>query len=445
MSATGHSQFSASSAYRLLACPGSFDLAKRVDTGARRATIFSAEGTLAHSVSEAAIFAGTDPSFIVGRTFEADGFEFTPDEDFVEGVQTYVDFIRSLQALGYIVVLESRVSPTIHWQGLADLGLELFGTADCIAFHPVSLKLIIVDLKFGKGVSVEVANNSQFLYYGAGALSLPLLNYMLESHGHKRLPAGWTPAELETIVVQPRAFHPDGPIRRHKYPYADVVKWSRTTLYDGVKRAIEDKGQTLNAGEHCRFCPALAHCPAQAQLTRDQAKLAFANAPGGNVALAQPADPNAPPTHAQMLAALPPAHITDAELSDMLDVISILKPYFAALEALALDRLKQNAARPDMKWKAVPTRTRRVWADDDTAIYDEMLKRGANTNDIVDTIVLTPAQLERRLGKRKFKALADGLVKQSAPGVTLAPEGDPRGRVQTGRSAREAFGLAPPS
>ena len=31
----------------------------------------------------------------------------------------------------------------------------------------------------------------------------------------------------------------------------------------GVKKAIEDKGRTLAVGEHCRFCPALAHCPAK--------------------------------------------------------------------------------------------------------------------------------------------------------------------------------------
>jgi hypothetical protein len=445
MSATGHSQFSASSAYRLLTCPGSFDLAKRVDTGARRATIFSAEGTLAHSVSEAALFAGTDPAYIIGRTFEADGFEFTPDEDFVEGVQTYVDFIRGLEALGYIVVLETRVSPMIHWEGLGDLGLELFGTADCIAFHPTSRKLLIVDLKFGKGIAVEVANNSQFLYYGAGALSLPLLNYMLESHGHKRLPDGWTPTEIETIVVQPRAFHPDGPIRRATYSYADVVDWARTTLYQGVERAINDNGQTLAPGEHCRFCPAIAHCPAQAQLTRDQAKLAFQNAPGTNVALANPGDPSQPPTQAQQLAALPASHISDTELSAMLDTISILKPYFAALEGLALDRLKQASNRPGLNWKIVPTRTRRIWADgDEQALIAEMARRGADPMKIADLVVPTPAQLERRLGKREFKIITDGLVKQSTPGTTLAPEGDPRTRVQQGRSAKEAFGITSP-
>jgi len=445
LSASGHSQFPASSAYRLLACPGSFALGQACDTGGRRSTVFSAEGTLAHSLSEVALFAGSDFTDVLGRTYSADGFQFTPDEDFVEGVQTYVDFIRGLEALGFIIVLETRVSPMIHWQGLKDLGIELFGTADCIAYHPTLNKLIIVDLKFGKGIAVEVKDNSQFLYYGAGAISLPLINYMREQHGLP--PSNTLPTELETVVVQPRAFHQDGPIRRATYSTQHVIDWARGTLYQGVVTAQQDNGQTLNAGDHCRFCPALAHCPAYDALVADAAKQAFANAPIDNAPVASTtgADVMAMPTLEQQLAALPDTHISDAKLSELLDKIALLKPYFAALEALAEDRLKSAGNRPSLNWKLVPTRTRRVWNDDEPSVIAALHNMGIAPGLYTETRLLSPAQAERRMGKKQFRRVLDQLplVKQSSPGTALAKASDPRAQISEGRSAAEAFGITP--
>lgn len=446
MSATGHSKFSASSAYRLLACPGSYKLGQDYGSG-RRATVFSAEGTLAHSLSEAALYSGADLSGMIGRTFAADGFEFTVDEGFVEAIQTYVAFITNLQALGYLIALETQVSPTIHWRPAhePDLGVPLFGTADCIAYHPGTGKLLIVDLKFGKGVAVEVKDNAQFLYYAAGSLSSSLIDHIAALHG---VGAGRVPlSSVETIVVQPRAYHPDGPIRRATYTVDEVIDWTRTVLYPGVQRATTDNGQTLNAGEHCRFCPALAQCPAYAKMLNQQAKDHFAALAPINAPIADSGDLFAPPTLDPALTALPDVGLSDAELGDLLDKVSLLKPYFAAIEALAEQRLKANAQRPKLGWKLVPTRTRRVWADDEPTIVAALHNHGVAPGQYTETRLLSPTQVEKRLGRDQFKQVlaALPLVKQSTPGLALAPEGDPRARVSTGRSAKEAFGLAPPS
>ncbi|OJX48980.1 MAG: hypothetical protein BGO81_10320 [Devosia sp. 66-22] len=417
-----------------------------MDTGERRSTEFSAEGTLAHSVSEAALFAGSNPADLIGRTFHADGFEFTPDEDFSDNVQAYVDFVRGLMALGYIILLETRVSPMIHWSGLPPLGIDLFGTADCIAFHPQTGKLIIVDLKFGRGIAVEATGNPQLLYYAAGAFSRELLNYLLSQHGYAALPDGWTPSEIETIVVQPRAYHPDGPIRRASYSGQEVHDWARGPLYQGVERAINDNGTTFQPGEHCRFCPALPHCKAAEKFSLDAAKDAFKNVPAANVAVANGADPTSVPTNTDALAALPDTHISDKKLGELLDKLAIIKPYFAALETLAADRLRASS-RPGMGWKLVPTRPRRVWADDEPKIVAALHNAGLAPGLYTETRLRSPAQTERLLGKKAFKALMDqlGLVTSTSGGVTLAPEGDPRTRVQQGRSAQEAFAPTLPS
>ena len=65
---------------------------------------------------------------------------------------------------------------------------ECFGTADFVAV--IGRKLTVVDLKFGKGVRVNVANNSQAMFYALAVVE----SLHLEDHID----------EIEIIVCQPR-------------------------------------------------------------------------------------------------------------------------------------------------------------------------------------------------------------------------------------------------
>lgn len=445
MAPTGHSTFPASSSSRLIACPGSYELGLQLSQG-RRSTIYSAEGTLAHSLSEASILTGADPSQALGRKFSTDGFEFDVDQEFVDAVQVYVDFVQGLIAMGYLVALETRVSPTYHWTGLPDLGLDLFGTADCIAYHPEQNDLLIGDLKFGKGVPVEVQANDQVLYYGAGAMNPEVINAILAANGYAiRVGGNWQPASVRTVIIQPRASHPQGPVRHHDYTAQEVVDWARQRLYGGVEAAIKDKGQTLVAGKHCRFCPALPHCEAHRQHMQDTARQMFAAVPTENIPLPdllvssgdessnEPADP---------LDLLPAFALSDAMLADLLDRITILKPFIAAVEALAKDRdAKAPGTIPG--WASAPTQPRRKWGEDDDAEqYQALLKAGLAHTEIMETKLLSPAQVQKRVGKRRYDQLVKPFVGRASSGTTLVPVADPRVR-RNARSAQEAFGLLP--
>jgi hypothetical protein len=94
-------------------------------------------------------------------------------------------------------------------------------------------------------------------------------------------------------------------------------------------------------------------------------------------------------------------------------------------------------------WKLVPTRTRRVWNDDEPSVVAALHNMGVAPGHYTETRLLSPTQVERRLGKKQFKALLQQiqLVKQSTPGLTLAPETDPRAQIKQERSAKEAFGI----
>lgn len=418
MAPSAHSTFSASASSRLLACPGSYALALAVDAAnghVRRSSVFSAEGTLAHALSEACLHSGVDPSSFLGETRQADGFAFVVDEEMVDGVRTYVDYVRGLKVMGYDVQLEVRVNPSGLWDGLPPQDVELFGTSDVIAYNPKTFDLRVVDLKFGKGVSVEAKDNSQFLYYGGGALA------DLRSKGLR----------VDTVtltVIQPRAYHPAGPIRWHTLPAADVIEWARTTLYDGVARALSDNGQTLFAGKHCRFCPVAPHCKTAKDLAFDTAKSAFLAAAPTNL-------PASAPAHA----VLPQVTLTDDALGEILDKIEVIGPWIDSVKRLALERLE--AGTPVPGWKLVPKRPMRRYADDDEdKVMADMAAAGVDVDAISARTLLSPAQAEKKLGKRRYEAEVAPFVVKVSSGVTLAPEVDPRS-VAARQTAQQAFGL----
>lgn len=417
MAPTQHSQFSASASARLLACPGSFELSRQLDDGSRKATIYSAEGTLAHIVAEACLHSGREPADYIGETRTADGFEFTINEDFAEAVQFYVDYVRGLRAMGYHILLEVRARPSDMWPDKEPLPIDLFGTADCVAFHPASGDLAVGDLKFGRGVAVDAQDNTQLLYYAAGAM------------------ARFGPVKsVSTTIIQPRAFHPDGPVRRATYSPEHVLQWARTVLYQGVERALADGGKTLSAGDHCRFCPVLPHCKAPAELTFQTAQAAFANTPIENFPAADgkggSADENA----------LPEAHLSDEKLAELLDKIEIIEPWLAAVRRLALERVE--AGRPLDGWKLVPRRAMRRWGPDPQEVIDALTAEGYSESDLTETVLLSPAKVERKLGRAAYREAVEPLVVRRSSGNTLASEGDPRARIRSRRTAQEAFGIS---
>jgi hypothetical protein len=52
--------------------------------------------------------------------------------------------------------------------------------------------------------------------------------------------------------------------------------------------------------------------------------------------------------------------------------------------------------------------------------------------------LLTPAQVERKIGKKEYAALVAPHVVKNSTGTSLASEGDPRSRVER-RNAQAAF------
>lgn len=401
-----HSEFSASSAKRLLACPGSFKLSKPAQQGARKSSIYSAEGTLAHSIAEA-ILSGQGHIAAAGNVEHADGFDITVTEDMLEHVQVYVDFVEELRADGYVTKLEQRVSPNAIFHP-EPAPIDLFGTADCLAFHMQKRHLVVGDLKFGRGVTVEAEDNEQFLYYALGALyENPKLQTRVDS--------------VTVTVIQPRAGHAEGPVRSATYPTVDVLMWGENVLKPGVLAALKDDAP-LAPGKHCKFCPALGTCPEIHKQALVAAKALF-----------QPS-PLMPPV---------PATLSDWELADTVSKLDMLEAWGQAVRQEAYDRLVNGKEVPG--YKLVDKRAIRKWADgvnERDVVVAAGNAAGVFEDDLYTRKLKSPAQLEKLLGRTAAKELRPFIVQKSS-GTVMVPVDDPRPAVQGRPQPAEVFAALP--
>lgn len=246
---SAHSPLGASSAKRFLECPASVGLGWGVvDDESEHASL----GTAAHSLAEQCLKAGVDAWEVIGAkvSMARDVDDVVVDKDMADAVQVYLDFVRSEfpdQNQGNTWVERRFWCPSLH-----DL---FYGTSDFTHWMQAQRRLAIADYKHGAGIVVEVIDNEQCMYYGAGVLEDLQL---------------WDQVDfIDMYIVQPRGFHFDGPIRKHTISVAELEAWLDTKLLPGMDRALAS--HDTKSGEHCRFCPArFRACP---QIKKDLEEL----------------------------------------------------------------------------------------------------------------------------------------------------------------------------
>jgi len=121
-------------------------------------------------------------------------------------------------------------------------GHILQGTTDFFAWLPDGT-LVIIDFKYGHGW-VEVRENWQLLAYAV---------LMWRKYGN-----GTEPRQVQLYVIQPRANHPKGPVRKWEFDGVLVRNYSNM-IQNNISVASTDQARTIS-GEHCRYCKALIGC-----------------------------------------------------------------------------------------------------------------------------------------------------------------------------------------
>lgn len=387
-----HSTRGASSSTRWLACPGSLNLtdklvkANSIILGSGRA---AAEGTAAHLVLATCLEDGSDAHEMADIEIEVDHWIFIVDEEMIAGVQETLDWVRNRIARAKKDGFEVKLYIEKGLSSFTDP--DAFGTADIIIYI-VGDRLIVVDFKYGQGVSVEPTSD-QNAYYGYLAIE----NYIEDVADIK---------VVESWIAQPRIPHPDGTIRRHITNCEELTDWWMKILLPGIEET-RNPDANLVIGEHCRFCPNKGHCPALKNETFEF--------PMG----------------------IDTGHLSDVELGSLLTKLDAIKALTPTLEAEALRRARQGDKIPGRK--LVRMKSNRVFKDSmplaSETDADEMIE--TSFNDAVlkdfgldaysDPKLKSPAQIEKLEGGKDFAA--KWAYKPDA-GLTLAAESDKRIEVR---------------
>lgn len=367
MGLIAHSELGASNAARWMACPASPAACRGMPS---TAGADAALGTAAHALGERCLIDGSNACDHIGSTFEG----HVVDADMAADVQVYLDVVREYLRQNPKARLSVEERVDLSW-----IHPAMFGTADALIVEPWG-ECIVIDYKNGTR-PVEVADNPQLAYYGLGAYF---------DRDVRR---------ITCVVVQPRAIHPDGPVRSVTYSHEQMGEWA--DRFRAAAAATERPDAPRVPGDHCGYCPASATCP---ELHRHAVTVAQAE-------------------FAAVLKPPPPTTLTPAQLALVLDHADTIETWITAVRrhALAL----AEGGHPVPGYKLVEGRRGgRKWVND--AVAAQAI--AALGVDPYEQSVLSPAALEKRLGKgakAKLAELAEHIT-QSTGKPQLVPVGDRR-------------------
>ncbi len=394
-----HVELAPSSAKRWMNCPGSIEAERGLPDSD---SIHSQEGTAAHALAEVAFQRDREAVRWVGETIE--GIVVT--EEMAEHVQTYVDALRDFAEGAEIVRIERRLTMPQSMRPPAEMG----GTCDAWFYYPALHLLRVADLKYGKGVVVEVEEdgkpNPQLAYYAVLA--------WLDLHAESKAKAS-SVQEVELVVVQPRAFHADGPERSVRITIAELKAFARELL-EAARRAMTPQA-ARQAGDWCRFCKAKMTCPAFRGAALEAAQVRFEDVLGGkDLVLANPMG------------------LTPDQLGHVLRASRTLEAWISEVQKIAMAELERG--RPVTGFALKPKRANRKWADED-AVLEWAKQAKVKKADLMKAPELkSPAQIESVVKKLGI-ALPETLVVRESSGYTLTTDDDPKAVVPTGLDAIE--------
>jgi hypothetical protein len=366
---TAHSNIGASSMYRWSACPGSVRLSAGV---AKKSSKYADEGSDAHELAAMCLRGGFRAEEFVDRHIIQGGRDFTPDAAMTEAVQVYLDAVtaRTCVAEDCSLDIETKFD-------LSDVHPGCFGTADAVIWNATTRVLTVMDYKHGAGVPVKVVGNPQLQYYGLGALRA----------------SGYPAEKVRLVIVQPRCEIEGSAVREWEIDTIDLLDFQADLK--AYAAATEDPNAPLNPGDHCRFCPAAALCPALANKAQEVARMEFAPA--------QPYDA--------------------AQLKLALDSREVIRAWLKALDEFAY--AEAEAGRTPPGYKLVAKRAMRKWRAEGEVV-EALQSAGIKPDVFYERSLRSPAQLEKLVDK---KVLAPFIVAESS-GHALVSEADKRPAIR---------------
>ena len=260
--------------------------------------------------------------------------------------------------------------------GFGDLLPGVFGSTDLVG--RIGDRAVVLDWKFGDGVVVDAVENDQLMFYAAACMRTESAQWAF---------AGAT--EVELIIVQP-------PMIKRWVTTKERIKQFEQDLVLAVKAAMKPDAK-LQHGDHCRWCAAKPVCPRMTGAVDRALQVQL-------------------------------KEVDVDMLGKYLKNADLLEDWIKDLRGLAMQLLEKNLPVPG--YKLVPKQSRRQWSDETKALQ-QLHDMGVPRAELLKPEeLLSPAQAEKVLKKRKMM-LPDELVVSVSSGTTMAPESDPRPAVVT--------------
>ncbi|AXI82897.1 hypothetical protein AB672_02465 [Xylella taiwanensis] len=387
-----HALLSPSSAHRWLHCPASVPLGVQCPD---ESSAFADEGTVAHELAASALRNDRQASEYVGFRQEINGVAWDITAEMAAYVQQYVDYVRGIEAPRFFEL------PLLLEAITGERGAQ--GTADAVI--PSVDELIIVDLKYGRGVKVDAKDNEQLQLYALAALEA------FDFAGPFQ--------RVRLVIVQPRLGHLDEWV----YSVAELHAFKQTVA-PRAQRCMDAVKKYGNAGalpqeyfapgeKPCRFCRAKAICPA----LRDHVLSTVA---GAFVDVTQPV---VPPLESVLMR----TH-DNATLARLLGATALIESWCKGIYGKVEAELLAGRAVPGYKLVEDRRGARRWTAA--TAV-EAMLKRmRVKVEHIYERSLISPTTAEKlhkagTLGDRQWFLLQD-LMTQPDGKPSVVPESDTR-------------------
>jgi hypothetical protein len=341
---------------RTIACPASVRLSAQVpyQESGEAAKI----GTAIHALAEHCYMKDLNPALFVGKVFE--GIAMT--EENCDFAQQHLQAIWDIEEeLG-----EGTVSVEKFLPYQESPSFKCGGTADVIGISKEKRKIIIADLKTGRGY-VD-AESEQLKLYSLAAMESGGLYQDIDT--------------IELWIIQPH----HGEVRKHTMTTQDLVDWEHYILQPAIENVLNPLFPPVPSDSACQYCAAKTICPAQANIV-------------------------------ETVVAAPPVEVlTEEQISVLLMKFDMVEDYIKAVRDHALKRMELGAVIQG--WQLVPKRALRSWTSEDEA-YKGLLALGLDKDQVMKTELITPAQAEKLLTK-DLKPSLEPLTSRISSGLTLA-------------------------
>ena len=177
----------------------------------------------------------------------------------------------------------------------------------------------------------------------------------------------------------------------------DLLEWAEKTVKPTAAKASKGKGK-YSAGAWCTFCPHAGRCRELTKTCTEYVEIHGLRAPV--------------------------EHLAPYEVADILAKEPLISLWLKRVKAQALTTLLDGGEVPGFKVVEGKLGNRK-WTDEQ-AVFKALAEARYEFEDITETKLLSPAAMDKAIGKKKVAELLDSLIDRSPGAPTVVPVTDKR-------------------